>query len=109
MGPRLEAFVNLCLGQFRQRHRVVREFISVLVPGLQLSQGLISKVKERAARAMNKAYQAISNCILQQSEAIHVDATGWRHHAKNEHAIVIRAGNLIRFALIPRQNGEALS
>ena len=109
MGPRLEAFVNLCLGQFRQGHRSAREFISVLIPGLNLSQGLISKVKARAARSLDKAYQSIADGILQQHEAIHVDATGWRHHAKNEHAIVIRSGNLIRFALIPRQNGIALA
>lgn len=109
MGSRLEALVNLCLGQFRQGHRVVREFFSVLIPGLELSQGLISKVKARAARSLDSAYQGISNDILQQHEAIHVDATGWRHHAKNEHAMVIRSGNLIRFALIPRQNGNALA
>lgn len=108
MGPRLEAFVNICVGQFRQGHRVVREFISVLVPGLELSQGLVSKVKARAAKALEKSYQAISNCILHQSGATHIDATGWRHLARNEHAIVIRSGNLIRFALIPRQNREAL-
>jgi len=108
MGPRLEAFVNLCMGQFRQGHRVVREFVSILVPGLKLSQGLISKVKARASRALDKAYQEIVNHILYGHEAIHIDATGWRHHAKNEHAIVIRAGNFIRFALIPRQNGDAL-
>lgn len=109
MGPRLEAFINLCLGQFRQGHRSVREFVSMLIPGVNLSQGLISKVKARAARSLDTAYHSIANDILQRNEAIHIDATGWRHHAKNEHAIVIRSGNLIRFALIPRQNGDALS
>ena len=108
MGSRLEALVNLCLGQFRQGHRVVREFLSTLVPGLDLSQGLISKVKARAARSLDSAYQSICDAIVEKHEAIHIDATGWRHHAKNEHAIVIRSGNLIRFALIPRQNGDAL-
>lgn len=109
MGPRLEAFVNLCLGQFRQGHRTVREFVSILVPGLKLSQGLISKVKARAARSLDKAYQSLTDDIMQQEGATHVDATGWRHQAKNEHAIVIRNGNLIQFALVPRQNGDTLA
>jgi len=109
MGPRLEAFVNLCLGQFRQGHRTIREFISILIPGLELSQGLISKVKARGARSLDSGYQQIVNKILEQNDATHVDATGWRHKARNEHAVVIRVGNFIRFALIPRQNGEALA
>jgi len=108
MGPRLEALVNLCLGQFRQGHRTVREFISVLIPDLELSQGLISKVKARAARSLDSAYQQITDTILETNDATHVDATGWRHKARNEHAVVIRAGNLISFSLIPRQNGDAL-
>lgn len=108
MGPRLEALVNLCLGQFRQGHRVVREFISILVPGLKLSQGLISKVKARAARSLDKAYKGITDHIFQRNEAIHIDATGWRHQSKNTVAIVIRAGNFIRFALTDRQNGDTL-
>ena len=109
MGPRLEAFINLCLGQFRQSHRAVREFISMLIPGVNLSQGLISKVKARAACSLDTAYHSIADSILKQHGAIHVDATGWRHQAKNEHAIVIRSGDLIQFALIPRQNGDALA
>lgn len=109
LGPRLEAFINLCLGQFRQGHRSVREFIATLIPELKLSQGLISKVKSRTAKALSRAHQSIMEEILDQHEAVHVDATGWRHCSKNEHAIIVRAGNLIHFSLIPRQNGQALS
>ena len=109
MRSRLEAFVNLLLGQFRQGHRFVRELISVLIPGLKLSQGLISKVKARSARSLDKITQHIMDGILKQEKAIYIDATGWRHQSKNENAIVIRTENLVRFALIPRQNSHSLA
>lgn len=108
LGPRLEALVNVCLGQFRQSHRAVREFISVLIPDIELSQGLISKVKKRAAQALEYAYQQITTKILESTQPTHIDATGWRHNSRNEHAIVIRVGNIIKFSLIPRQNGDSL-
>jgi transposase len=94
MRSRLEAFVNLLLGQFRQGHRFVRELISVLIPGLKVSQGLISKVKARSARSLDKITQHIMDGILKQEKAIYIDATGWRHQSKNENAIVIRTEKL---------------
>lgn len=109
LGPRMEALINLCLGQFRYGHRSVREFVAILLPDLQLSQGLISKVKARAARALDSASQQIINVILSHSQPIHVDATGWRHLGRNEHVIVMRTNNLVSFACVPRQNGETLS
>lgn len=108
MGPRLESFVNLCLGQFRQGHRVVREFIATLIPGLHLSQGLISKVKARASQSLDKAYNEIADAILTKSQATHIDATCWRHEGKNQHAVVVRTENFIRFCLVERQNGDTL-
>lgn len=109
LGPRLEALVNLCLGQFRHGHRSTREFMAVLIPDLQLSQGLISKVKIRAARALKMASRQLKSAILSSDLPIHVDATGWRHLSQNENAIVMRAGNLVNFELVPKQNGEAIS
>ena len=109
LGPRLESLVNLCLGQFRQRHRSVREFMAVLIPGLELSQGLISKIKARVARALDRARTELKEAVLSKNGPTHVDATGWRHLGRNEHAIVIRVGNVVHFELVPWQNGETLS
>jgi hypothetical protein len=109
LGPRFEAFVNLCLGQFRQGHRPVREFIAVLIPGLNLSQGLISKIKKRGAQALKTASQQLKGAILQGNVPIHTDATGWRHLGRNENAIVMRAGNLVNFELVSKQNGEVIA
>lgn len=105
LGPRLEAFTNLCLGRFRMSHRMAREFITTMV-GVDLSQGLISKIKERAAKALADPHQKLMEKILTAQEPIYVDATGWRHKGINEHAVVIRTQNLIVFKFIRHQNKE---
>jgi len=109
LGPRLESFINLCMGQFRQGHRAVREFVAVLIPDLDLSQGLISKVKFRAALAFDTARQQIKNVILNADNPTFVDASGWRHQGKNEHVIVIRVGKWVNFTLVAHQNGKTLA
>lgn len=109
LGPRMEALVNLCIGQFRQSHRQVREFLSTLIPELQLSQGLISKIKRRSARALQAVTTDIRDRVVGSSGALHLDATGWRHCGQNEYALVLRSGNLVSFALVPRQNGSLVA
>jgi len=109
LGPRFESFINLCMGQFRQGHRPVRQFVAAIIPGIHLSQGLVSKIKRRSARALQQATQQLKDAILQSTEPIHADATGWRHFGQNENAVVLRAGNLVIFELIPNLNGKAIS
>ncbi len=43
LGPRLEAFTNLCLGRFRMGHRIAREFIATML-GVDLSRGQSRKL-----------------------------------------------------------------
>jgi transposase len=106
LGPRFEALVNLCLGRFRMGHLVVREFIGALLPNVNLSQGLISKIKRRGLRALSSSHEQIIEHILQTGGPIHSDATGWRHMGANEHAVVMRVNNWVAFCLVPRQNKE---
>lgn len=105
LGPRLEAFTNLCLGRFRMGHRIAREFIATML-GVDLSQGLISKIKERATKALAGLHQQLMEKILTAEEPIYVDATGWRHKGINEHAVVMRTKNLVAFTFIKHQNKE---
>ena len=109
LGPQLEALVNLCLGQFRQSHRSVRESLATLIPDLDLSQGLISKVKVRAARALEATHKQITQNILGKNEALHIDATGWHHNGKNENAVVMRSGKWVSFFFVRHQNGKSLA
>jgi len=85
-------------------HRIVREFIATLVPNVDLSQGLISKIKLRAAKALASPQQQIMEKILKEKGPLHTDATGWRHRGKNEHAIVMRVHNWVAFSFVSHQN-----
>lgn len=106
LGPRFEALVNLCLSRFRMGHLVVREFIATLMPAIYLSQGLISKIKRRAAKALLSPHQQIMEKILQEEGPLHTDATGWRHMGINEHVVVMKVNNWIAFHFVSHQNKE---
>lgn len=109
LGPRLEGLVNLLMSQFRQGHRPVREFLATLIPGLGLSQGLISKIKQRAVRAFDHAMEHLSHELLTENGPKYIDATGWRHCGTNWHVLILRTGSLIRYAIVRRQNRVVLS
>lgn len=106
LGSKFEALINLCLGRFRMGHLAVREFIGALLPNIELSQGLISKIKKRAAKALSSPHQQIMEQILSEKGPLHADATGWRHMGTNEHAVVMRVNNWVGFCFIPHQNKE---
>jgi len=109
LGPRLEAFVNLMLGQYRLGHRSVRTLIELILPGINLSQGLISKIKARTAQLLSAPYEGLTTTINTSTAPLHVDATGWRHQGINEHLLVMRVGNIISYAIVSHQNGTTIS
>jgi len=109
LGPRLEALTNILLGQYRQGHRPARTIISTILPGVELSQGLISKIKLRAATALSGPYEELMSAIVESEDPLHIDATGWRHAGSTEHALVLRVGSLIIYAIRSHQNGSVIS
>ena len=108
MGSRLEGFVNLLMARFRHSHLAVRSFIELLIPGLHLSQGLISKAKKRGYLAFDEAASQITKEILASVEPKFADVTGWRHMGQNWNALILRNPVLIRYFLIEKQNGTSL-
>ncbi len=109
LGPRMEAFVNLLLGQYRQGHRPVRAILATILPGVILSQGLISKIKARTAHSLAMPYERLIKTIASRNDPVHMDATGWRHLGSNEHVLVMRMGEIVSYALIARQDGATLA
>jgi hypothetical protein len=109
LGPRFEALVNVCLSRFRMGHSIVREFIATLVPGMSLSQGLISKIKKRAAKVLSSPHQQIMERILEEDGPVHTDATSWRHLGKNEHVVVTKVHNWVAFHFVSRQNKKTFN
>jgi hypothetical protein len=109
MGPRLEGLACLLMAQFRQSHQSVREFLQLILPDVKLSQGLISKVKNRSAQVFDKAANHITNAIFASTESKCTDVTGWRHQNKNMHAIILRTQSLVRYHFNAKQNGDVLA
>jgi hypothetical protein len=87
---------------------MVREFVQTLLPGVDLSQGLISKLKQRASKALLSPYQRIIEQVLQEKGPLHIDATGWRHQGVNEHALVLKVHNWVAFSFVRHQNKQTL-
>lgn len=109
MGPRLEGFVNLLMSQFRHSHLAVRAFIKLLIPGLHISQGLVSKAKKRAANAFDQATGQLIEELLASKEFKHVDFTGWRHEGQNWNALIVRSPLIVCYFLVQKQNGKILA
>lgn len=109
LGPRLEGMVNLLMAQFRQGHGPVRDFLATLIPGLTLSQGLISKIKQRAASAFDHATESLTDQILKEQAPKYVDATGWRHQSTNWHTLILRTDRLIRYCIVRHQNSDTVA
>jgi len=109
LGPRMEALVNLLMGQYRQGHQPVRSIITALFPSLQISQGIISKIKARAAAALSSSYEELLQAILNSKEPVHGDATGWRHSGHNDCAIVLRSKPGVAFTITPNQNKQTIA
>ena len=109
MKANLEGFVNLLMGRFRYSHHAVRSFISLLIPGLDLSQGLISKVKKRGAHAFEKATEELMPAILNTPGAKFIDATGWRHMGTNYQLLIFRSARVCRYLFRSNQNGDTIA
>jgi transposase len=90
-------------------HLLVREFISTLLPTALLSQGLVSKIKLRAAKALAIPQQQLIEKILSEKGPLHTDATSWRHEGINEHALVMRVRDLVAFSFVSHQNKETFN
>ena len=105
MGPCLEGFVNLLMAQFRHSHLAIQAFIQLLIPGLHIRQGLISKAKKRAAKTFDQAHQE----LLVSKEFKHMDFTGWRHEGQNWNALIIRNPLAVCYFLLQQPNGKVLA
>ena len=109
MGPNLEGFINLLMAQFRHSHLLVRSFISMLIPGLKLSQGLISKVKRRGAQAFDGAAEQLLREILSARDTKFMDATGWRHKGRNWQTLLVRTPSILRYIFRDNQNSMTIA
>ena len=75
-GPRLQAWVAILTGRFRQSRRQVVELLRELC-GVSLSLGSIQSLCEETSEALAVPYQEAKAAVA-QAETAHLDETGWQ-------------------------------
>jgi transposase len=79
-GPYLQAVLATLAGAYRLSKRQIQQVSSDLF-GLSISTGMISKLEQQSARALEAPYQELATAV-HQAAVIHVDETGWRENRK---------------------------
>jgi transposase len=75
-GPRLQAWVAILTGRFRQSRRQVVELLRELC-GVSVSLGSIQSLCEETSEALAVPYQEAKAAVA-QAETAHLDETGWK-------------------------------
>jgi len=79
-GPRLQAWVAILTGRFRQSRRQVVELLRELC-GVSVSLGSIQSLCEETSEALAAPYQEAKEAVA-QAEMAHLDETGWKEKGK---------------------------
>jgi transposase len=79
-GPRLQAWVAILPGRFRQSRRQVVELWRAL-GGVSLSLGSIQSLGEETSEALAVPYREAKEAVA-PAERVHLDETGWKEKGK---------------------------
>jgi len=79
-GPRLQAWVAILTGRFRQSRRQVVELLRELC-GVRVSLGSIQSLCEETSEALAVPYREAKEAVA-QAEMAHLDETGWKEKGK---------------------------
>ncbi len=79
-GPRLQAWVAILTGRFRQSRRQVVELLRELC-GVSVSLGSIQSLCEETSEALGVPYREAKEAVAQAGMA-HLDETGWKEKGK---------------------------
>ncbi len=81
-GPRLQAWVAILTGRFRQSRRQVVELLQELC-GVKVSLGSIQSLCEETSAALETPYREAKEAVA-QAEVAHLDETGWKEKGKRQ-------------------------
>jgi transposase len=79
-GPRLQAWVAILTGRFRQSRRQVVELLGELC-GVSVSLGSIQSLCEETSEALAVPYREAKEAVA-QTDMAHLDETGWKEKGK---------------------------
>lgn len=79
-GPYLQAVLATLAGAYRLSKRQIPQLVGDLF-GLTISTGMISKLEQRSAAALEAPYNELAASV-HQAEAVNIDETSWREDRK---------------------------
>lgn len=105
-GPQLVGIIGLLHGQYQLSLRQIQN-LALTWWGLEVSLGAIADCCTKVSQSLESSYTKVQN-HLRQSEAVHVDETGWKRKGKRLWLWVAVAATATLFRIAPRRNGESL-
>ena len=105
-GPRLQAWVAILTGRFRQSRRQVVELLRELC-GVSVSLGSIQSLCEETSEALAVPYREAKEAVA-QAEMAHLDETGWKEKGKRHWLWVAATGLLTVFLISCSRGRQAL-
>src|SRR5512135_1462018 len=79
-GPYLQAVLAMLAGAYRLSKRQIPQLVGDLF-GLTISTGMISKLEQQSAAALQAPYNELATAV-HQAEAVNIDETSWREDRK---------------------------
>lgn len=103
-GPRLQAIVSLCSGDYRMSkrdiERLVEDFFDV-----PISLGSISMLEQVSSEAIAAPVEEVAQAI-QKQPVVHADETGWYEHSKRAWLWVAVTGSIAVFLIRASRGAE---
>jgi len=96
-GPRLQAWVAILTGRFRQSRRQVRELLQELC-GVNVSLGSVQALCEETSEALAAPYQEVKEAVS-QADMASVDETGWKEKGKR-HWLWVAVTSMVTLFLV---------
>lgn len=97
-GPRLMAQIATYMGAYRLSVRQVKQLLADTY-GLQLSTGMLSKIRRMVSTALEAPVQAVADAIA-QSTRVHADETGWKECNQTGYVWVFATKALAYFVVV---------
>ena len=96
-GPRMQAWVAILTGRFRQSRRQVRELLQELC-GVNVSLGSVQALCEETSAALAAPYQEVKEAVS-QADMASVDETGWKEKGKR-HWLWVAVTSMVTLFLV---------
>ena len=105
-GPKLMALLATLTGRFHMAKREAKLLIRDLY-GIELSEGSVVNVEERAANALDPVYERIHHFVVQKAIARYMDETSWRNSGKRRYVWLATSPLAAYYRIDPCRSQEA--